>query len=111
MPGIHHQVSRRTVAPAPDELGRVGWLVLGASALVIAAIVHALSGVLTIVKELLRPASRVPSAPAHPAPPARLSINEKDGWILISALFILSGAMAHGVARITKAVRAAIHPT
>ncbi|MFD8703426.1 hypothetical protein ACFV1W_12470 [Kitasatospora sp. NPDC059648] len=110
MPGTHHQVPRRTGAAGPTELGRVDWVVIGSSMIVAGAIRHALSGVAAIAKEMLRPAPERAPASHRPAPAAALSVDERDGWILISALFLLTGAMAHAGARVLESVRAATHP-
>ncbi|MER7582782.1 hypothetical protein [Kitasatospora sp. NPDC097691] len=111
MPGIHHQVSRSTIAPAPDELGRVGWLVIGLTVLVIGATAHALSGIIAIAKDMLRPASRSASTGGGPAPAARLSLNEKEGWILIGSLIIMSGAVGRALAEFIAGIRKAAHAT
>ncbi|MEE1786671.1 hypothetical protein PUR71_27770 [Streptomyces sp. SP17BM10] len=100
MPGIHHQASRLTATPGSTELGRLDWLVLGSSALVAGAVAHALSGVVAIAKDMVRP-----------APVAGSKVNERDGWILISTMFVITGAMAHTVARVLESTRAVVHPT
>ncbi|CAM5650539.1 hypothetical protein BOQ63_040235 [Streptomyces viridifaciens] len=106
MPGTHHLVTRRTVATGPTELGRVDWVVIGSSMIIAGAIKHALSGVVAIAKGMLCPAPHGASAPDRPAP-AALSGDERDGWILISALLLLTGAMAHVRGRVRESVRAA----
>ncbi|MFH8387615.1 hypothetical protein ACH4E7_43180 [Kitasatospora sp. NPDC018058] len=111
MPGIHHQVSRPTAAPGPAELGRFDWVVLGTSMIAAGAVKHALSGVVAIAKDMVRPAPDHAPASDRPAPAADLSVNERDGWILISALFITTAAVAHAAARVIESVRAAMHPT
>ncbi|WP_031076144.1 hypothetical protein [Streptomyces sp. NRRL WC-3742] len=111
MPGIHHRISRLTVAPGSPELGRVDWLVLGSSALVAGAVAHALSGVVAITKDMVRPAPHRASVSDRAAPAAGPDVNERDGWILISSLFVIAGAMAHTVARAVESTRAVVHPT
>ncbi|RKT09389.1 hypothetical protein BX285_6482 [Streptomyces sp. 1114.5] len=108
MSGIHLQVSRPAVGPGPHELGRVDWLVLGSAALVAGAAVHALSGVVAITKDLVH-AAPAPDAEL-PAPAAKLTVDERDGWILITALFVVTGAVAHSVARIVESARTLVHP-
>ncbi|MFJ9770382.1 hypothetical protein ACIRVF_03965 [Kitasatospora sp. NPDC101157] len=110
MPGTHHLVARRTVATGPSELGRVDWILIGSSMIIAGAIHHALSGVVAIAKEMLRPPPQGASASDRPAP-AALSIDERDGWIFISALFFLTHAMAHARARARESVRAAMNPS
>ncbi|MFI8460648.1 hypothetical protein [Kitasatospora sp. NPDC085464] len=110
MPGIHHQVARRAIAPAPDELGRVGWLVIGLGALVVGATLHALSGLVAIAKDMLRPAPRSVSVTGR-APATPISLNEKEAWILIGSLMILSGAVGHALAEFIAGIRKAAHAT
>ncbi|MBD0691573.1 hypothetical protein [Streptomyces sp. CBMA123] len=111
MPGIHHRTSRLTVAPGSTELGRVDWVVLGTSALVAGAVAHALSGVVAIAKDMVRPAPQRASVSDRAAPPAGPDVNERDGWILITSLFVIVGAMAHAVARVVESTRTVVHPT
>ncbi|MEU3559782.1 hypothetical protein [Kitasatospora sp. NPDC006786] len=111
MLGSHHQASRPTTTTSPDELGRVGWIVLGISMLMAGAIGHALSGIAAIARELLRPAPQRAPTPARPVHPADLDVKEKSGWILISLLFVLTGTMAHAVAHVVETIRQATHAT
>lgn len=107
MLGTHHQASRSTSVATPDEVGRVGWLVLGSSLFVAGAVAHALSGLIAIAREILRPAPQRAPTPAHPVRPGDLSTDEKDGWILISVLLILTGAVAHAISHVAGTVREA----
>ncbi|MGW7442607.1 hypothetical protein [Kitasatospora sp. NPDC054795] len=109
MLGSHHQASRPTTTTSPDELGRVGWVVLGTSMLMAGAIAHALSGIVAIAREVLRPAPQRAPTPARPVHPADLGVEEKDGWILITLLFLLGGTVAHAVAHIVETIRQATH--
>ncbi|MGW7583007.1 hypothetical protein ACWGKU_14445 [Kitasatospora sp. NPDC054768] len=111
MLGTHHQASRPTTTTSPDEVGRVGWIVLGASMLMAGAIGHALSGILAIARELLRPAPQRAPTPVRPVHPADLGVEEKDGWILITLLFLLTGTMAHAVAHVVETIRQATRTT
>ncbi|GAA2991781.1 hypothetical protein GCM10010519_26640 [Streptomyces lactacystinicus] len=111
MLGSHHQASRPTTTTSPDELGRVGWIVLGISMLMAGAIGHALSGIAAIARELLRPAPQRAPTPARPVHPADLDVKEKSGWILISLLFVLTGTMAHAVAHVVETIRQTTHAT
>ncbi|MER7772517.1 hypothetical protein [Kitasatospora sp. NPDC096140] len=111
MPGIHHQVARRAIAPGSDELGRVGWLVIGLGALVVGATLHALSGLVAIARNMLRPAPRSASTAGGPAPTTPISLNEKEAWILIGSLMILSGAVGHALAEFIAGIRKAAHAT
>ncbi|MEU8922355.1 hypothetical protein AB0D10_15675 [Kitasatospora sp. NPDC048545] len=107
MRGTHHHVSRPSVAIGSDEFGRLGWLVLGSSALLAGAVAHALSGVISIARGTTSPAS----ASDRPARPAALTLDEKEGWFLIGALFLVTGAMVHSFAHVIRSVRAVVHPT
>lgn len=109
MLGIHHHASRPSGVTSPDELGRVGWLVLGSTMIVAGAIGHALSGVVAITREILRPEPQRAPAPAGPVHPKDLSLDEKDGWILISALFVLAGTVGHALAHVIGTIRQATH--
>ncbi|MEU1285243.1 hypothetical protein [Kitasatospora sp. NPDC005856] len=111
MLGIHHHASRHSGAASPDELGRVGWLVLGSAMIVAGAIAHALSGIVAITRELLRPAPQRAPAPTGPVHPGDLSVDEKDGWILISVLFVLAGTVAHALAHVIGTIRQATRAT
>ncbi|MFH9347936.1 hypothetical protein [Kitasatospora sp. NPDC017646] len=111
MPGIRHQASRPTVALGPAELGRVDWILIGSSMIVAGALKHALSGVVGIAKEMVQPAPQPAPASVRPAPAAGHGVDERDGWILISALFVMTAATAHGIARVLESVRIAAHPT
>ncbi|MFJ8622693.1 hypothetical protein ACIRD3_07580 [Kitasatospora sp. NPDC093550] len=109
MLGIHQRVSSPAVTPAPDDLGRVGWFVLGSSVLAAAGIAHALSGLVEIAKDLVTSAPHSGTAPARTVPSAALSINERDGWILLGALLVMTGAMRHAVASGSKGIRDTNH--
>ncbi|MFF2542703.1 hypothetical protein ACFVUY_09070 [Kitasatospora sp. NPDC058063] len=111
MLGIHHQASRPTTTTSPDELGRVGWIVLGTSMLMAGAIAHALSGIVAIARELLRPAPQRAPTPVRPVHAADLGVEEKNGWILITVLFLLTGTMAHAVAHVVETIRQATRTT
>ncbi|MFJ7905467.1 hypothetical protein [Kitasatospora sp. NPDC096204] len=109
MLGIHHQAAHSTSAAKPDELGRVGWIVLGSSLFLAGAVAHALSGLIAIAREILRPAPQRTPAPVRPVRPGDLSVNEKDGWILISILLVLSGTVAHALSHIIGTIREVTH--
>ncbi|WP_030243150.1 hypothetical protein [Streptomyces sp. NRRL S-350] len=111
MLGIHHQVSRPPVTAPPDEIGRLGWMVIGSSVLAAAAIRHGLAGAVTIAKDMTHPAPQSAPAPERPAPAAGLGIDERDGWIFITAVFVLAGAVARGLAHFVESLREATHPT
>ncbi|MEU8514664.1 hypothetical protein AB0C76_24155 [Kitasatospora sp. NPDC048722] len=110
MLGLHHLAPRPTAVPGSVELGRVDWLVLGTTALVAGAVAHALSGVVGIAKDMVHSAPQGAPAPDRPAPPTGLTVNERDGWILISALFLITAAMGHAVQRIVESVREVVRP-
>ncbi|MFG2913684.1 hypothetical protein ACGF0D_12435 [Kitasatospora sp. NPDC048298] len=111
MLGIHHQAAHSTSTAKTDELGRVGWVVLGSSLFVAGAVAHALSGLIAIAKEILRPAPQRAPAPVRPVRPGDLSVAEKDGWILISVLLIATGAVAHAVSHVIGTIKEVTHAT
>ncbi|MFD5468669.1 hypothetical protein ACFWIQ_38585, partial [Kitasatospora sp. NPDC127059] len=68
------------------------------------------SGVVAIAKTMTHPAPPDSPVPERPAPAVGAGVDERDGWIFITAVFLLAGAMARGLAHIKGSVREATHP-
>ncbi|MEU6236776.1 hypothetical protein [Kitasatospora sp. NPDC047058] len=111
MSNIRHRTPAPVVTPGTDELGRVGWLVVGFVALVVGAIMHALRGVFGIARSMTSPTPQRTPAGGRPAPAAGLSAGETGGWIIIGALFMVAGVMTHAVAGVVQSIKEALHTT
>ncbi|MCX5015942.1 hypothetical protein OG765_34025 [Streptomyces sp. NBC_00555] len=106
MPRIRHLRMKSAPAPRTAGIGRGGWVLIGASGIVLGAVFHAVAGVAEIAKEVLRRepptahgegGSPVVVAPALP--------HEAAGWVLIAAAAIVVSGLSHAVANIAELAR------
>ncbi|WP_327415234.1 hypothetical protein [Streptomyces sp. NBC_01233] len=107
MPHIGHGKAMATSAQPPEEIGRAGWLFIGAATMAAGAFFHAIAGAVEIVREML--GDELPAAPEPGTEPARHHRAEPqlDGWIVLGAVVLGTTTLFHAVAALVKVIKEA----
>ncbi|MGW7102614.1 hypothetical protein [Streptomyces sp. NPDC054838] len=102
---IGHRRAMATLAQPPEEIGRAGWLFIGAATMAAGAFFHAVAGSVEIVREML--GGEPPAAPEPGGEPARHHRAEPqlDGWIVFGAVLLGATTLFHAAAALVKVIK------
>ncbi|MFF1555958.1 hypothetical protein [Streptomyces sp. NPDC058279] len=102
---IGHRKAMATLAQPPEEIGRAGWLFIGAATMAAGAFFHAIAGSVEIVREML--GADPPAVPEPGSEPARHKRTEPqlDGWIVFGAVLLGTTTLFHAIAALVKIIK------
>jgi hypothetical protein len=88
------------------EFERGAWILIGAITVAVGAAFHAVTGLLGIVRDMMRAEPRDgPEQSGSPPVVAERMPHEAAGWLLIAGATVAVGALSHAVATLAQIVR------
>ncbi|MFB0632492.1 hypothetical protein [Streptomyces sp. AB3(2024)] len=105
MPHIRRRKAMAMLKQPPEEIGRAGWVLVGAATMAAGALLHAVAGFVEIVREMM---GGEPPTVSEPGTKPTTHDRAQPGlgrWIVSGAVLLGATTLAHAVAALVKSIK------